>query len=72
MCCGSGPVLSRVRELFYEATLLKGTMKAEKEIGKEFSRTVRPVSADFIMDLDQLEQMKKKEKVHEQAAKNKK
>lgn len=40
MCCGSGLILGRVGELFYEATLLKGTMKAEQEIGKEFSRRV--------------------------------
>lgn len=44
MCCGSGLILGRVGELFYEATLLKGTMKAEQEIGKEFSRRVSKAS----------------------------
>lgn len=44
MCCGSDLILRRVGELFYEATLLKGTMKAEQEIGKEFSRTVSKAS----------------------------
>lgn len=70
MCCGSGLILGRVGELFYEATLLKGTMKAEQEIGKEFSRRVSKASKRrFHCGSWSVGTNEKKKKVHEQAEK---